>query len=439
MIPYTFADATRICGGTLQGADGNGSFDSVSIDTRTLRRGALYVPIHGLSLDGHRFIDAAFERGAVLTLSEQETARPHIRVKSCLDSIQALARDYRERFDIPVVGITGSVGKTTTKDMVNAVVSQRYNTLATKGNLNNQTGVPQVVFMLKPEHELAVMELGTNHFGEIDRLSYMSEPTICLFTCIGDAHVEFFGSREGILKGKLEMLNYAREGRKVIVNGDDPLLCAVPHDLCYGFDPKYDVYADEIIPNGLNGTSFTVHYGGKSFRTTVHAAGRHMVANALAAVAVGSLLGVPSEEMARGIENFTPPSGRMSVIEHNGITVLNGAYNSNPTSMQAAIEVLCEAKGRKVCIFGDMRELGINGPEYHRETGRFAADKGVDLLICVGELSQNAVGCGNTVWFRTQEEMLKALPKLIQKGDTVLVKASLSMDMAKTVKFLTEQ
>ena len=195
---------------------------------RCLPLGALYVPVKGDVFDGHRFIPQAFEKGAKLTLSEVDTPYPHIRVANAVKAFQALAHVYRCQFDIPLVGITGSAGKTTTRGMVSNVLSTQYNTHSTTGNLNNQTGVPQVLFGLMPEHQCAVVEMGTNHFGEIDALAVMSEPTICVLTNIGEAHIEFFGSREGIFRGKTEMLAHMRSGGRIIVNGDDEYLRTIP-------------------------------------------------------------------------------------------------------------------------------------------------------------------------------------------------------------------
>ena len=438
MIPYSVKQIVSITGGVYCGEPSlmTRPVPHIAIDSRKVGADGLYVPIHGQVYDGHLFIESTFANGALLTLSEKDVPFPHILVPDTCAALQSLARAYRERFSIPVVGITGSVGKTTTKEMVYSVLSQQYRAYRTEGNLNNQTGVPQAIFGIGPEHEAAVLELGTNHFGEIERLSCMAQPTCCLFTNIGEAHIEFFGDRRGILKGKLEMLEHMRPNGTVIVNGDDDMLATVSGAVTYGLDCGCDVYADGICEDGLSGTSMTVHMDGLSFPVTVREPGRHMIYNALAAVAVGRALSVTVENMQKGVEAYAPLAGRMNIEKLKRFTLLNDCYNANPTSVEASVLVLEKAQGRRVFVFGDMFELGDAAPALHARIGAFCRAHGVDALLCVGELAKNAADGHCAQWFPTVDALQKALPALLQDGDTVLVKASRGMQLERVAAFL---
>ena len=437
MIPFSVQEAVTITGGRFYGSKAllKERFDCVSIDTRTMQPGALYVPVKGDVFDGHRFISQAFEKGAKLTLSEVETPYPHIRVENSVKAFQALAHAYRCAFDIPLVGITGSAGKTTTRGMVSAVLATTYNIHSTTGNLNNLTGVPQVLFGLIPEHQCAVVEMGANHFGEIDALSAMAEPTICLLTNIGEAHIEFFGSREGIFRGKTEMLTRMRPGGRIIVNGDDDYLSTVPDAYTFGFGKQNDLWAEDAREDDLFGASFTACWQEGRLPIRLQVPGHHMILNALAAVAVGLALNVPSERIQQGLAAFAPISGRMAVEKLPRFTLLNDAYNANPTSMEASLQVLSRAAGRKVCILGDMLELGDQAPALHERVVQEAERLGIDVIVGVGPLFHQAVqGHG----FLTQDELIGQLPDLLKTGDTILVKGSRGMHLENTVQRIRE-
>ena len=431
MIPFMIERAVEITGGRYYGPSAllQDSFDSVSIDTRTMRPGALYVPVKGDVFDGHRFIPQAFEKGAKLTLSEVDVPYPHIRVQNCVKAFQALAHAYRCRFDIPLVGITGSAGKTTTRGMVSAVLSTVYNTHSTTGNLNNQTGVPQVLFGLMPEHRCAVVEMGTNHFGEIDALAAMSEPTMCVLTNIGEAHIEFFGSREGIFRGKTEMLPHMRAGGRIIVNGDDEYLRTIPSAFTFGFANTNDLWAEDVREDDLFGASFTACWADQRLNIHLQVPGHHMILNALAAVAVGIALDVPPQKIQEGLASFVPISGRMAVERLPRFTLLNDVYNANPTSMEASLQVLSRACGRKVCILGDMLELGDQAAALHERVAREAQQSGIDLILGVGPLFHSAMKKTGGLGFFTKEDLLSQLPALLQSGDTILVKGSRGMHL----------
>lgn len=418
----------------------------VVIDNRRVERDFLFVPIKGERFDGHDFISAAYEAGALACITQKalETDRPYILVKDSLAAFQSLAEFYKGLFDLKTIGITGSVGKTTTKEMIASVLAQQFNVLKSEGNLNNQTGVPLTVLRIEDDHDVAVIEMGTNHFGEIRCLAKIARPDFCFLTNIGEAHIEHLGSKEGILKAKAEMLEYKREGGRVFVNGDDPYLAtlrAAREDVTsFGLDSKNDIYAKDVVSRGLEGTDFIACFDGQELPLHVPSPGAHMVYNALAAVAAGLALGMGKEAIAKGVCEYAPISGRMCIEQKNGITVLNDVYNANPGSVRAALDVLAYAEGRKVCVLGDMLELGENAALYHSETGAYAAKK-ADLVLCVGPLAQKlcegAKEAGaQCAWFDTQEALLEQLGTIIAPSDTVLVKASRGMHLEHTVEQL---
>ena len=439
MADFTIRELLEVTGGTLYAPSGFGDpvVYGFTIDTRTLQPGMGYVAIRGGTFDGHRFIPDAMEKGAVLSISDTDVPSPHIRVENTVLAYQNIAKHHRERLDLPVVCITGSVGKTTTKEMVKSVLETTYRTHATVGNLNNQTGVPTTVLQLTEADEVSVMELGTNHFGEIAAIARVAQPTICLFTNIGEAHIEFFGSREGIFRGKTEMLRYMRPGGSIVANGDDDYLRTIPHAITYGLSKGADVRALDVHENGLSGVSFTAELYGKRLPVVLHVAGVHMVQNALAALAIARLLNVPDEAALTALAMFQPGTGRSDVLKTDRFTVIDGSYNCNPTSMEAALDVLKNAEGRRVCIFGDMLELGPDAPAYHARIGAHAKACGIDRMITVGTLAKNAA-FDNADAFDTVDALLEALPRLLCDGDTILVKASFGMHLKTVVDAIKE-
>ena len=430
MADFTIQELLFATGGTLNVPTGFGDpvIHGLTIDTRTLTPGMAYVAIRGETFDGHRFIPDAMAKGALLSISDTDVPYPHIRVENTVLAYQNIAKLHRERFDLPVVCITGSVGKTTTKEMVKAVLETTFYTHATVGNLNNQTGVPTTVLQLNGQHQVSVMELGTNHFGEIDAIARVAEPTICLFTNIGEAHIEFFGSREGIFRGKTEMLNHMRPGGAVIANGDDEFLRTIPNALTYGLSEGVSVRAVQIEERGLEGVSFFAEGISKRLFVTLQVAGKHMVQNALAALCVAHLLNVADEDALRALAAFRPGAGRAGVLRTGRFTIIDGSYNCNPTSMEAALDVLKTASGRKVCIFGDMLELGPDAPAFHARIGEYARRCGVDRMLTVGALAKNAAFDPNDA-YDSVDALLNDLPALLSDGDTILVKASFGMHL----------
>ena len=432
---FTIRELLDAAGGTLYAPSGFGDpvIDGLTIDTRTLVPGMAYVAIRGGTFDGHRFIPDAAAKGAVLSISDTDVPYPHIRVENTVLAYQNIAKMHRERFDLPVVCITGSVGKTTTKEMVKAVLETTLNTHATVGNLNNQTGVPTTILQINESHQVSVTELGTNHFGEIAAIARVAQPTICLFTNIGEAHIEFFGSREGIFRGKTEMLQFMRPGGTVVANGDDDYLRTIPNAITYGLSEGVDVRAVDLSENGLSGVTFTAELFGKRLPVSLSVAGRHMVQNALAALCVAHLLNVPDEAALKALASFRPGAGRSDVIETGRFTIIDSSYNCNPTSMESALDVLKNAKGRKVCIFGDMLELGPDAPAFHARIGAYAKRLGIDRMLTVGELAKNAAFDPEDA-FDSVDDLLSALPAVLNDGDTILVKASFGMHLSAVVE-----
>ncbi len=451
MVSFTLKQALDAVGGRYFGDER--TLDErvlgVTIDSRAVKPGFLYIPIKGERFDGHSFIPAARESGALCCLSENypDPGKPTILVKSALAAFQALASFYRSLFDIPFVGITGSVGKTTTKELVAGVLMQKYNVLKNEGNLNNQTGVPITIMRLESFHEAAVIEMGTNHFGEIGSLSSIVRPKVCVLTNVGEAHLEHFGSKDGILKAKSEMFEYMEPGGTVIINGDDPLLATLlgcyPEAVTYGLGAHNRIRAKNITGMGLDGTRFTVVCGGAETELHVPSPGTHMVMNALAAFAAGRAMGVAKPLIQLGISSFEPSEGRMDMTETGGIRIINDAYNANPTSMKASICIAAKTPGRSVCVLGDMFELGENEAEYHKSVGKHAADEGAGLVLCVGNLARHiyegaAEHGAKALYFPDKEALLAALPDIIKSGDTVLVKASHGMHLETVAEWLKD-
>lgn len=455
MKNLTLENIAKVCGGVYVGSPEKKEQEVQGIvtDSRKVEEGFLFVPIKGARVDAHDFIDGVMEKGALCTLTERELGEksfPYIKVNSSLQAVKDIAEFYLEQLSIPVVGITGSVGKTSTKEMIAAVLEEKYNVLKTKGNFNNELGVPLTVFGLRPDHEIAVLEMGISDFGEMHRLAKIARPDTCVITNIGLCHLEFLKSRDGILKAKTEIFDFLESDGHVILNGDDDKLITVRDvkgikPLFFGVDNHQGVWADEIESKGLKGISCRIHAGEESFKVLIPIPGRHMVYNALAGTAVGLTYGMNMEEIKKGIESHQSLSGRFHIIETGNRTIVDDCYNANPVSMKASLDVLQDALGRRVAILGDMGELGKEEVEMHREVGVYAAARDIDKIICVGELAGDmaeaarlAAPTKDIVHFAEKESLLEALPEMIRDGDTILVKASHFMEFEKVVEMLKD-
>ena len=420
----------------------------VSIDTRTLAPGDIFFALPGARVDGRQFIDSAFEKGAcAAVVSGQWGNAPAdvIAVEATDLALGDLARAYRRRFDIPVIGITGSNGKTTTKDMVSAVLSTRYRVLATQGNRNNRLGLPLTLCQLSANYDVAVIEMGISERGGMRYLCEIAQPTMGMITNIGPAHLEFFGSVEGVAKAKGELLDYLDESSVTILNLDDPFLFKERANvkgrlLGIGIEQICQFRGEglNLDRKGLGHFSLRGH----SFSLPIP--GMHNVYNALMAAATGWALEVPLEAAANALANFAPTKLRSQVVERAGIRMINDAYNANPASMRAALKTLShiEVSGRRVAVVGDMRELGPMTRDAHRDLGREAGNRQIDALFALGDMASLVVEGGREAglaqaWaYADRDALTGALRAYLKPGDCMLVKGSRGIAMEGIVSAL---
>lgn len=458
MWPMTIRGLAAAVGGTVVGTapPEDLTVSALCRDSRQIVPGSLYLPLSGERFDGHDFIDDALARGAVGCLTAK--VLPHYRADKCYIKVpdtrlalRDLARYFLEEAALPCVGITGSVGKTTTKEMIAAVLSQRRCVLKTEGNLNNDIGLPLTLLRLTPAHEICVLEMGTNHFGEIDYLARIAPPDTAVLTNIGDCHIEFLGSREGVLMAKSELFAHMAPGGLAVLNGDDALLAPlhgklpVKTVLC-GTLPGLDYTATDIREDDAGQVVCTVTTPRTQFTAIIPAPGRHMIYPALMAAAVGERYGMTGGEIAAGILCFAPGAMRMNVIDRaDSIRILDDAYNANPQSMKAAIDVLAGGGAKcRVAVLGDMFELGGGAQVLHAEVGAYLGRSGVNCLVAVGPLARHiaqaakGAGCAETHWVEDTEAALPILRTLARPHTTFLVKASRGMAFERIVSQLKE-
>lgn len=436
------SEIAKVCGGEF---NIDTEITSVAIDTRKIEKGCLFICIKGERFDAHRFIDEAFEKGAAAVMISEDVKidKPYIKVDDTAKQMLSLAGYYRSKFDVPIVALTGSVGKTTTKEFTHLVVNSKYKAIKTLGNLNNEIGLPQMLFMLDSSTEAAVIEMGMNHFGEIHRLSTATQPTMGIITNIGVSHIENLGSREGILEAKLEILDGLKKGAPLLLNGDNDLLSTVKNDdykiYFYAVDNDADFKAVDIKENP-NSTSFTVQYFGKERSITIPAIGKHNVYNALAAFAVGILLDIDAETAADALKTYEPSGMRQKVVEINGITSIEDCYNASPDSMKAGITTLAGIQAcKKIAVLSDMLELGEYSEQTHYDVGTMAAENKIDYLLCVGSDAKYIVdgardnGLLNAYLFDSKQSLTDKLFEIAEKGDAVLFKASRGMKLEEVI------
>ena len=455
MKNLTIKNLTKVCSGTYHGPENvmDREVSSITTDSRKIEKDSLLVPIVGERVDAHRFIPDVMSKGALVTLSERELENadfPYIQVGSSLQAVKDIAEFYLKQLQIPVVGITGSVGKTSTKEVIASVLKEKYRTLKTQGNFNNELGLPLTVFRLRDEDQIAVLEMGISDFGEMTRLTKIARPDTCVITNIGTCHLENLGDRDGVLKAKTEIFKSMNPKGHIVLNGDDDKLATVSEyngvkPVFFGLNAERDVYADQIESKGLKGVACRIHLGEDAFDVLVPTPGIHMVYNALAAAAVGRIYGLSIEEIKRGIESLETIRGRFKMIETDKFLVVDDCYNANPMSMKASLDVLHDGEGRRVAILGDMGELGENEIALHEEVGTHAAQCGIDVCICVGALSVHMAEAARkadqefkVIYEESRESLLEHLGDLVQEGDTILVKASHFMQFEEVVKALEE-
>lgn len=432
----------------------------VVMDSRIVEKNYLFIASVGERVDGHDYIDEVFDKGALAVICEKAPENPkgpYILVENSFHALKDLAKWYRMQLNIKVVGITGSVGKTSTKEFISSVLSVKYNVLKTEGNYNNEVGMPLTILKIRDHHQIAVLEMGISDFGEMHRLSEIAKPDICVITNIGQCHLENLGSRQGILKAKTEIFDFMSEDGWVCINGDDDMLTTIPEvkgkkPIRFGIntaDTNHDISVSNVKTHGLFGSTCDIHIKDQVFTAEVLLPGEHMVLNAMAATSVGTLLDMSLEEIATGLKTIKPVGGRSNIIREENWTIIDDCYNANPVSMKAAIDLLGMADTKKIAILGDMFELGYNEKTLHKEIGAYAASKKVDTLVCVGELSANMYeGAAEVInneksssieqllYYKTREELITALPSIIKKNDTVLVKASHGMGFEQVVNKL---
>lgn len=441
MANITLRQAAAWCGGTVEEKYADVSFFGACNDTRVLKPGQLFVALQG-ERDGHDYIDAAMSKGAAAVLCTRMMGDyPAIYVSNPRLALGEIARRERMRIGMKVVGITGSVGKSTTKEMVASVMETTFRTAKTPANHNNDIGMPMAILAMPEDTEVAVVEMGMNHFREMAYLSRIARPDVAAIINIGTMHIEHLGSMEGIRKAKMEILEGMAPDAKLILNGDDALLgnleeYPVQPITWFGSDPECNVYATDVTQQEQ--LSFTVHAGDSVFPVRMNVEGLHYVSDAMAAVTIGLTMGVTPENIAAGLEQFRNMAGRQEVIQARGVTILKDCYNAGPESMTAALEVLGGKSVRRVAVLGDMLELGTCTQAEHYRVGRIAAEK-ADIVLAYGPNAARVVGgCltgGMTEKtaqaFTEIDQITAALERLVKPGDYILVKGSHGMHMEK--------
>ncbi|MBQ8868435.1 MAG: UDP-N-acetylmuramoyl-tripeptide--D-alanyl-D-alanine ligase [Oscillospiraceae bacterium] len=443
--------AAQFAGGCLKNAQ-DAFVTSVTTDTREIKEGSLFVALKGERFDGHDFAAEAVKKGAVAVLSERDAECyneqiPLIVVEDTYKALLSLAAGYRRMLEMSAVGVTGSVGKTTTKDMIAAVLSAAVKTGKTQGNFNNHIGVPRTIFSLSEEDKAAVIEMGMNHAGEISALTRVARPDIAVITNIGVSHIEYLKTRQNILEAKLEILESMAGDAPLIINADNDILGGIyelgEHRVIRCSAEGNDAYVSASdICESSSGSSFKINVGGHFLTEAfVPAVGIHNVQNALLAAAVGVVMGLSGEQIKKGLLSFVPSGMRQKITECAGMTFIEDCYNASPTSMVASLDVLATLKKtRAVAVLGDMLELGDISDEEHIKVGQYAAEK-CDLVLCQGDAAKKmhkaAKDAGaKSVWFESKEELVEYLLSELKENDCVLFKASLYMGFGKIVESL---
>lgn len=431
--------------------------NDIVIDSRKANKDNAFVAIIGENLDGHNFINLAIDQGCKTIIKNKNNNVDIdnrevnvIEVENTEIALGDIARFYKEKFEIPFIAVTGSVGKTTTRDMVYSTISTKYNSLKNVGNLNNQFGVPLTLFNLNKEHEAAIIEMGMSNFNEIEYLSNIVKPQIGIISNIGYSHVEHLGSREGIFKAKMEIATNFDESSLLIVNGDDDYLKTLKSkNLVYnlktfGFEKDNDIYCDsyEIMDDSIN---FVAVINGQKEEFFIPTVGKHNIYNAMAAILVGINLNMTLDEIKSGLKNFQCTKNRLDIIKTNNITIIDSVYNAGIDSMNATLSILGRYNNRRVAILGDMFEMGDYAEFAHRQVGKFAANN-MDVMVAIGkdaeyivkELIETGVNPENLYHFNTKEEAIDRLDNIIKENDVVLVKASRGMHLEKVVEYLSK-
>ena len=442
----TLAHLAVTVNGTLSGSDAH--YKGVSIDTRGLVAGELYVALHGPNFDGHDFVAGAAERGAAGALVQRqiESALPQVVAADSRAALGTMAAAWRGRFQIPVIGVTGSNGKTSVKEMLNAILAQRFAVLATRGNLNNEIGVPLTLLRLQSDHEVAVIEMGANHLGEIAHLASLARPTVALITNAGPAHLEGFGSQGNVALGKGELFASLDAQATAVINADDvyaPQWREQAGDAAVvSFGRKATYRWSDIVQGGTAANPqlrFTLHAPHGHREINLPLGGCHNVANAVAAAAAASVIGASLDDIAAGLAGLSAVPGRLNVRTSSaGVRVIDDTYNANPASLESALAFAANAQGEAWLVLGDMGELGDDGPALHTQVGERARHLGLSRIYAAGKLSRaaaEAFGQGGQ-WFETVDALIAALCSDAGEGVTLLVKGSRSARLERVVDAL---
>lgn len=464
-MTFHIEEILKATGGRVLQGGNQVVFSSISTDSRTVTEGALFIALRGNRFDGHHYAIEALEKGAGGVMIEEEKAgdirlsgyqtRPVIVVRDTLQALGDIARDRRRKFAIPVVALTGSNGKTTTKEMIAACLETSFPILKTKGNLNNLIGLPLTLLSLTEKERVAIVEMGMNVPGEIRRLTEIAEPDVGLITNIQAAHLLGMGSIERIQEEKGELFRRMKKDGSIIVNQDDLRVVVLGEEfegqkITFGIDHPADVMGREIRLKGREGTSFTLILEGEEREVCLPILGKHFVSNALSAIATASLFGIDLERTIRALEQFEPYAMRMEVLPlQGGATLINDAYNANPKSMELSLQTLSEVKGRgrAIAVLGDMLELGEYAVEAHRQLGKRVAEFSIDFLFVMGEeapvVVESAIREGlayeRARVIESHSEAASLVRAMAREGDWILVKGSRGMAMEKVVEELTER
>lgn len=447
-MKLTLKQIAEYCSGTLFG-DGELEIDGFFTDSRKAEPGKMFVPVRGENVDAHRFIPTLPEKGCRATFSQitlDGVDISYVLVDDTIAALQKTAEKFRETLNIPVIGITGSVGKTTTKEMISLVLESGLKLHKTEGNANSQIGLPRTILGIEPDDQAAVVEMGMSLPGEMERIAKVAKPNLAVITNIGVSHIEFHGSKENIMAQKLHIADYLGEHGKLFVNGDDPLLSKLkdtfPHVITFGVSENCDHRAVNISSSDSS-TSFLYQRGAESFQVQLPALGFHNIRNALVALALAQELQLPTETAIEALKGYTAPEMRQQIKNYYRVTIIDDSYNASPDSMIGALDILCQRPGRKIAVLADMLELGSYSEQGHREVGEYARQKGVDILVGIGPLSQYTVdGFGDpdrARHFNTNEEALTFLHEELNANDAILVKGSRGMKTDAIVKSLDER
>ena len=426
---------------------------AVSTDTRKIEEGTMFIDLKGEIFNGNNYVLDAFDKGAKIAivdevkcdLNELKEDVTLIKVENTGRALMDLAKFYREKLGLKVVGITGSAGKTSTKDLVAAVLSYKYKVFKTKGNFNNEIGLPLMILELDSTYDVAILEMGMRGLGQIKELAEIASPDLGIITNIGISHIEILKTRENILKAKMEIATFFDKNNTLVVCGNDDFLGALPEAeykiVKTGVGENFKIGAKNIALEELS-SKFTVYDGEKEEEFSLDMPGEHNISNLMLGIAIAKELGVSFEEMKRGLKNIEATSMRLELIKKDGFSILNDCYNSSPVAVKSAIDVMKNIEGkRRIAVLGTMRELGHKSEEAHEEIGKYAKENGIEKVLCFGDFSENikeGYGEGCTV-YENKEELIKDLLNIICDGDIILVKASRSLKFEEITKALLEK